>query len=478
MLKIRQLQLRVILDKEDCKNIVSNLSEKYDLIIHGMKKEYIKRLGLKIDQIDEWIMENFTPQETKLLGGDLVYVEPDTVMYFKVPDEKELIEIGVVGNGAAKEFKDFAARIKSVISDALEDSEQEWEPVKQLNPSFNILVDNARTVIPGAGEVSAAKELVDVSSLSLMKIIMEKDSTFLDKLTEEVELPELDDVIKKFSDLGLVNSDFALLCSKTGQQLLRIPDSSALEDISRKGFRCFICGASYSDEKLVKSISCSDFGKKVLEDDYWFMVIALDALHSLGIPYEDCLIYTAESPDTNIFLNINNEAVMLQLSNRRLTLDDAYLINAHIAAYKLNYLILVSTSPVSALMKSHLTEANTGCSIHFIESLNNLAPEVYNILLAKEKKRLIEIMKNMSELTPAPIEKLLMKKLIPEGKIVPRTGLEDVLLTEFADEAAEIAASAERLDKDELVISAMSGGSNSDGFYYEEKSKATGKETV
>jgi hypothetical protein len=315
-----------------------------------------------------------------------------------------------------------------------------------------------------------------------MKVIREKDSTFLDSLTDEVEAADLDDIAKKFSDLGLVNSDFALLCSKTGQQLLRIPDSSALDDISKKGFRCFICGASYSDEKLVKSISCSDFGKKMLEDDYWFLVIALDALHSLGIPYEDCLIYTAESPDTNIFLNVNNEAVMLQLTNRKLTLDDAYLINAHIAAYKLNYLILISTSPVSSLMKSHLTEANPGCFIHFIESLNNLAPEIYNILMAKEKRRLVEIMKNMSDLTPAPIEKLLMKKLMPEGIIAPRTGLEDVLLTEFSDEENEMNMEAESREQDNIVISSMSGGSisasASNGFYYEGAEKTTGKEII
>jgi hypothetical protein len=102
--------------------------------------------------------------------------------------------------------------------------------------------------------------------------------------------------------------------------------------------------------------------------------------------------------------------------------------------------------------------------------------------MAKEKRRLVEIMKNMSDLTPAPIEKLLMKKLMPEGIIAPRTGLEDVLLTEFSDEENEMNMEAESREQDNIVISSMSGGSisasASNGFYYEGAEKTTGKEII
>lgn len=435
MLKIKQFQLRVILDREDVSKLISDLSEKYDLLIHGMKKQYLRALKLQVKDEDEWIEEKLLHPEIHLLGGDVIYISPGTMMYYKIPFEKDLIEIGVVGDTETKEFKDFALRVKTSIFDALDDTSQDWEPAKQLNASFNLLADNAKTINPSQEDIKASIELQNDTSLNLMRIIKEKDSIFMDKLIEEAKIENVDAFVKVFSSLGLINSDFALLCNKTGQQILKIPNTTALDEISQKGFKCFICGASISNEKLVESISCSDFGRKILEDDYWFLVLALNALKLIGIPFDESLIYTGESPDTNIFLNLNNEAVMLQLTNRRLTLDDAYLINAHIAAYKLNYLILISTVPVSAVMKSHIMETNPQCSIHFIEGLGDLAPEINKIFINKEKLRLEEILKHMSEITPIPVDELIIKKILPNGKIHPKTGLEDALLTEFSDDS-------------------------------------------
>ena len=426
--------MKVILDREDCNNLIIDLSEKYKLLLHGMKKKFIKNLGISIEEEDQWIMDHLAKQEAQLLGGDLIYIAPETVMYYKVPSEKELVEAGVIGDVSLKEFDEFTAAIKESILDALEDPEQKWEPVKKLDQSYKMLIEKARTIKPGEEDILAAIELEDEENRTLMKVIRTKDSIFMDKLMEEAKAENIEDNIKVFSDLGLVNTDFAVICNKTGQQILRIPDKSALDEISQKGFKCFICGSSISKEKLVRAISCSDFGKKVLEDEYWFLVLVLNALNSLDIPFEESYIQTGETPDTNIFLNINNEAVMLQLINRKLSLDDAFLINAHIAAYKLNYLILISTQPFSELMKSHLQTTNPDCSIHFIEGLENLSGDIHDIFIEKEKIRLEETLKNMTELTPIPIEELLMKKVIPGGKTEPVESSDELLLDDLEDD--------------------------------------------
>ena len=442
MLKIKQMHLKVILDRQDCQNILMDLSENYNLLLHGMKKRYIENLGLQIEDVDQWITENLVNQDTHLLGGDLVYVEPDTVLYYKVPVDNESIEIGAIGDTSIEEFDKFASQIKESILDALEDPDEKWELVKKLDPSFKALLEKSKTITPTEEEILAAIELEDDENLALMKVIKEKDSIFMDKLMELVKAEDIEDSIKVFSDLKLVNTDFAVICNKTGQQILRIPDKSALDEISQKGFKCFICGSSISKEKLVRAISCSDFGKKILDDDYWFMVLVLNALNTLEFPFEESFIQTGETPDTNIFLNINNEAVMIQLINRKLSLDDAFLINAHISAYKLNYLILISNQPVSELMKSHLKMTNPQCSIHFIEGLTSLAPDIQSIFVSKEKLRLEETLKHMSELTPVPIEELLMKKVTPGGE-KPKSqeaGIDELLMNDLV-ESAELSES-------------------------------------
>ncbi|MCD4783323.1 MAG: hypothetical protein K8T10_05750 [Candidatus Eremiobacteraeota bacterium] len=477
MLNIKQMKLNIVLDHEDCDKLSTDLLENYNLLLHGIKKGYIEGLGLKISREDKWIINNLINFDSNLLGGDIVYVAPDTIMYYKVPRDDEIIEIGIVGDTSTKEFNDFALRIKTSIFDALESPDQVWEPMKQLNASFKLLVDDSKTVKPGEEEVLAAIEIEDKQARALMAVIKEKDSIFLDKLMEETNAEDLEEITKTFADLGLVNTDFVLLCNKTGQQILRIPDKSALDEISQKGFKCFICGASMSDEKLVRAVSCSDFGKKMLEDDYWFLILVLNALNTLGIGHEKCYIYSGDSPDRNIFLNINNETVMLQLLNRKLTLDDAYLINAHIAAYKLNYLILISTSSVSDLMKSHLEETNPNCFISFIEGLSGIAMKVKKILVGKEKKRLEEILTVMKELTPIPIEELVIRKVLPNGRVKPKSGLEDVILTEMT-EAEEQAPSDLAMEPDDanedknMVLTSVPGDLGTmpptkDDFYIE-----------
>lgn len=433
MLNIKQMKLNVVLDREDCDKLAADLLENYDLLLHGIKKGYIEGLGLKISKEDTWIIKKLINPDSSLLSGDIVYVKPDTIMYYKVPKDDEIIEIGVIGDTSDKEFREFSLKIKTSIFDALESPDQVWKPMRQLNASFKLLVDDSRIIKPREEEISAAIEIEDKHARNLMAVIKEKDSIFLDKLMKETNAEDVEGIIKIFTDLGLVNTDFAILCNKTGQQILRIPDKSALDEISQKGFKCFICGSSISDEKLVRAVSCSDFGKKILEDDHWFLVLVLNALNTLGIPYEKCYIYSGESTDRNIFLNINNETVMLQLLNHKLTLDDAYLINAHIAAYKLNYLILISTSPVSSLMKSHLEETNPDCSINFIEGLSALAVNLQEILIRKEKRRLEEILTVMKELTPIPIEELVIRKVLPNGRVKPKSGLENIILTEMTE---------------------------------------------
>lgn len=474
MLKIKQYQMKVILDKQDANDLILDLSEKYKLLIHEMKKRYLDKLGVNIQDKDEWIIEKLIYPDARLLGGDIISLPPDSIIYYKIPFEKDLIEVGILGDTTRKEFDQFADEVKDIIQDALED-DQKWEPARKLNASFNILADNAHTIKPKEEEIQASVRLQDATALSLMKIIKEKDSIFMDKLMEEAKVSNLEDFVKAFADLGLINSDFALLCNKTGQQILRIPTRSALDEISQKGFKCFICGASISDEKLVRAISCSDFGKKMLEDDYWFLVLALNALNTIGIPFEKILIYNSESPDTNIFLNLNDEAVMFQLVNRKLSLDDAYLINAHIAAYQLNYLIIASTLPVSAIMKSHLKETNPNCSIHFIEGLDDLAKKVNEIFVNKEKDRVEDTLKDLGDLTPIPVEELIMKKILPKGKIKLKTGLEDMLLTDIHEEQAsmEIAIESEIPEKSDMMGTSIPGDLDSepsaDEDYFEDE---------
>lgn len=437
MLKIRQLQLKVILDKQDCNKLIDDLSENYDLILYGIKRNYLEKLDLSLEE-DSFIKEKLYPTDAQILAGDLIYLQPDSVMYYKINEIAERIEVGIIGGTNREEFKDFCDRVKTSIYDALEDPGVEWESVLKLDPSFKMLMDNARTITPDKEEIAAAEKLSDSNIKELMELINQQESIFLDKLKDKIQDNNLEEVVKTLEDLELISTDYSLLCSKTGQQILKVPDRSALEDMSKKGFKCFICGNSIADEKLERSISCSEFGDKMLSENYWFLILVIHALKEIGLDPNEIYVLTGEAPGTKIFLDINNEAMMLQIMDHKLTLDDAYLINAHVSAYRLKHVILLSSATFSNLMKSHLRETNPDCNINFIEGIDSLTAKIKEITVNNEKERLIRILKDYNPLTPVPIEDLIMKKIIPGGLIQPVTGLDELLYTESPEESIPI----------------------------------------
>jgi len=431
MLKIKQKRLKVELSRKDAEKLNDDLLSKYSLLIHEMKKHYLEKLKVSLERPEVFIKEKLTGKDTALLCGDLIYTEPGLILYYKVPSSGGYIEIGSIGVGDTGSFDELARFIKNSIFDSLDEPDEKWEPLRKPDASFNMLLDNARTIKPTPEEVSAAQLLADEQINKIMKTIKNEDSMFIEKLKQSGSFENNDEIIENLVEQGLISTDFALLCSQTGQQILKVHDKSALDDISKKGFKCFICGNSITDEKLTRSVSCSNFGRKMLEDNYWLPILVINALGEIGFEPDEPLVVRGESPDTSIFLNINNEVLMFYLSNRKMSLDDAHYISANIAAYKLNQVILITTNPLSLLMKSHLAKVNPECKLFFISGLDMLKEEIQNILEQDQKTLLLDIMKSISMLTPVPIEEIVLKKVIPEGEAKHTTGFDDVLFSEI-----------------------------------------------
>jgi hypothetical protein len=427
MLKIKQLQTKVKLDEMICDSLTESLNMKYNLLIYGVKRDYINKLDLKPEDEFSFIKKNLFPENAGIACGDLVFFEPETIIYYKVRETLDSIEIGIIGDPANRDkFETFADDVMSCLRKNSEKPVNDWEPVKMVDHSVMTLLDDAEIIIPTENEIKSSVELLKPDTLALIKFVSQQDSTFQETLTQKFDLKNIDREVDVLEELNLLSTDYALICNKAGQQILRVPDRNALEDISKKGFKCFICGSSIADEKLEKSITVSEFGKSVLKDDRWVLMQALSALNTIGFSYDDIFVLKDEEQDVRILLNLNDESMMIQLTNRKMTLDDAYLINAHISAYKLDYLVVVSIKPLSRLMMEHLRDTNVKCEVEFIEGLDSLTEKLNRILQEKEKSRITSILKELNVLTPVFMEKLILHKVVPEGCTEPETGFSDV----------------------------------------------------
>jgi hypothetical protein len=430
MLKIKQLQTKINPGEDIYGSLISSLGKKYGFLIYGIKKDYINKLNIKLDNEFSFITENLSQKDNTVFFGDMLFMEPDTIIYYKVKKDSNLIEIGIIGDPINRDkFENFARDVLSVLRKGPGDASRDWESVKTIDPSVQSLLDETVSIVPVDNEIVSSLNLLDQKMLDVIRVINQQDSVFQETLLEKTGLENVDREVKLFKDLGLINSDFALLCNKTGQQILRVPDKSALEDISKKGFNCFICGSSIADEKLVRAISISDFGRRMLRDDYWILVHTLSALKNVGFSYEDLFVLKDENLDARVLLNLNDESMMIQLANRKLSLDDAYLINAHISAYSLDYFVIVSVKPISSLMKGHLRDANPDCRMEFIEGLDTLEEDFRVTFLEIEKARMTGILTEMSSLTPISMENLVLKKVVPEGRTELDTGFSETVVS-------------------------------------------------
>jgi hypothetical protein len=103
------------------------------------------------------------------------------------------------------------------------------------------------------------------------------------------------------------------------------------------------------------------------------------------------------------------------LSNRRLSLDDAYLIGAQVAAYDLKDIIVVSTDRTSTLMRHHLRQTNPDATFAFVDALSDLDTQLRSILLERQRSYLREILDPLAALTPVRVQDLIVRKMVPSA---------------------------------------------------------------
>ena len=112
-------------------------------------------------------------------------------------------------------------------------------------------------------------------------------------------------------------------------------------------------------------------------------------------------------------MTLNQQRFLVVLSNRRMTLDDSYLVSAQVAAYGLEDVIVLSTDKTSTLMKHHLQQTNDKVTFNFVDSLEDLEDSLRSILLERQRDYIRSLLDPLAELTPVRIQELVIRKMAP-----------------------------------------------------------------
>ena len=433
MLKITRKQLPIELTEEMASAVRQSLQARYNSLLYRVRLEYISRLGLENEACDL----NKVFKDSSLILGELYLPEPGTIFYIKAKRGENAVHAGVITIDKSRDTSEFFGEVRDTFA-ALCDVLPSWQDdSEQMGLDIEDAVVESCPATPE--QLTAAKALMNRESRSLLEQIQNAGSIFLNKI-ECTDHSTLEERIHSFKDLGLINMDYAVLCRHTGQQILRVSDKSTIDEGSQKAFKCFICGNQLADEVIEEVLACTEFGTEMLKDRTWLVILVRGILAELGIDNSELKIYNNAGLPVQIFLSINGLRYLFVLCTEALTLDQAYLIGAHLKAYHLNSAVIISTERVTTLMKAHLEQTNGDAEFEFIDDINDLSSKLQRVIFEQQRSYLCSQLKEFIELTRVNIASLIVKRMLPCTEKEKAAAIKEAAtFTEsFADISAEI----------------------------------------
>ena len=407
MLKMIQKRLPIELNSEEAASVQQNLQIRFNSLFHKIRLEYLNRLGL---EESEYALTGL-PAGSDLVIGELFMPEPGVICYIKSLRGQGCLEAGVISSEQDRDVDHLFSGIREAVTEIRADV-PEWQLPAEYEP-LQIEGADPGNVDIDPKDMEAARALMDTASRNLLAKIKDAGSIFLNKIYNE-DRKNTEDRIRNFENLKLINKEYAVLCRRTGQQILRVADRSTIDESSQKSFKCFICGNPIAQEVVEEIATSNALCADMFNDNKWLLVLIQGSLGELGIRSEDIKVYKAPNLPTRLFLNINGQRYLLVLCTETLNLDQANLISAHLAAYKLTQAIIISTCSISKLMRQHLANMNSEAAFHFICDLNNLDGDIKDILTAQLRQRVIEQLDDISKATPVSIPNLVLARMMPK----------------------------------------------------------------
>ncbi|MDO5297751.1 MAG: hypothetical protein Q4F00_14170 [bacterium] len=406
MLKMIQKRLPIEISNDDAVSIQQKLQTRFNSLFHRIRLEYLSRLGL--DESDYAL--TCLPPESELLLGELYMPEPGIICYIKALRGQGYLEAGIIGNDKLENTDALFASLRESISE-VRPNLPAWQLPEEYEPLQIEGADQGNVNID-AKEMAAARSLMDSSARSLLAKIKDAGSIFLNKIyTEDRKTAE--DCIRKFEDLKLINKEYAVLCRRTGQQILRVADRSTIDESSQKSFKCFICGNPIAQEVVEEIATSNALCTEMFNENKWLLILIQGILGEMGVDSQDIKVYRAPKLPTRLFLSLNGQRYLLVLCTEPLNLDQANFISAHVAAYKLHQAIIISTSNISMLMRHHLAKINDNTIFHFICDLNNLDGDIREILTEQLRGCVVKQLDDISKATPVSIPNLVLARMMP-----------------------------------------------------------------
>ena len=393
-------------------DVIDGISGNYEPVLYSIKKEYWTKLRLPDEGFKEWYTDGLKKLPSDSSCGDLIMVGNNSLYFYKFVFSENRVYAGFIsenGDEVDNNYNSFCKELKRFFEAAKLNISSDWVDVSLDLEILDAIKEQSEVFAPTNEDISGAKYLEEETSRKFLEKINETTGVSISKIVSHAEMAKFGPIVDHFEREGIITKDFVVLCSKTGQPILKVSSRSALDETPQGTNKCFICGNPLSKETIDEIISCSDFGKHLIEHGYWLEVRMFSILKRLGVPAEGVMVWSNTIGISYMFSVINGQSYLFVLCSNPITLEDVYNINVYTSSYSVENLLIVSTDKIPLLVKKQIEESNScKSSVSFAESLSSLDDSVELFVIDRGSDYVAKLLNSFIDLTPVNIHELII----------------------------------------------------------------------
>jgi len=224
-------------------------------------------------------------------------------------------------------------------------------------------------------------------------------------------------------NLGLIQSEYVIVCSRTGNAVLRTDDPQKLQKMAPDWMKC-ACGRPLNEERVDQVIMPTERATSLNDKGRWMTTLALGILAKLGINREQVIVETTPG-GTDMVLDLSGDLVLVVLKDREFNLADAYGFNAKVSRIKAAEGVIVSNEGLSGDAK-RLVQEELGPQrariadpfrISFVEgSVQGLEHELGRVVERRRRQYFLRALGDLATIQGLNIGQLALAKVEAGGR--------------------------------------------------------------
>jgi len=341
------------------------------------------------------------------------------------------LEVGLAYRpGGEKIRTDFLKRIRSAAGEVMGQeigTPSSWPVLAPIGThNFEAIRKSRQAAYEASPEESAAMAAFTTPEIRALIRDLERVGSLtvsdLPKILGEAQGTAVAGRLGELRSLGLIQSEYVIVCSRTGNAVLRTDDPNKLSKMAPDWMKC-ACGRALNEERVDQVIMPTERSAELNDKSKWMTTLALTALPRIGIS-RDSVIVEGTPSSTDIVLDLSGDLVLVVLKDREFNLSDAYSFNAKVSRIKASEGVIVANEGMSSDAKKLVQEelgpqrarVSDPFRVTYIEGLQNLEHELGRVVERRRRQYFLRAIGDLATIQGLNIGQLALAKVEAGGR--------------------------------------------------------------